>query len=919
MQRFGGLVLGWWLATSLSSLLQADEQIAQAENSGSALSTTGEQAKVQAALRNLISPSFQARRTAFLQLWELGSQALPALRLAAASENRQLAEMASSLMLLNELQVVRGNEQASSRLVELLNNLNSDKIVGMCELGYWDLATRLLLNNQELKQELSEGYAQFARNRLVDAALAQGELERVWPIVLATQAPEVTSWVAHKLELELPELVVEDVGLRAVRLYFAGEVEQALQLNLPPNRLIPMITRSFQWEEFLKPDVQSALIGMASTPATHAARAVLMEMGGDWAQAEAKWNEVLTARDGSEPDQGDAPELDAQSRLALSLLRAWGDPLRGRQLEQNQLIVALLMSGRVAPIERFLEETNGSWAYSFYAARSNYGKAFQQLGLDPSLEDFDQWLELQKRLVPNTLAETMRSDLDAARVAAVLVGLGEQAKAEQLLKALANIARTQREYELVIWQSNIMRWLGRHESRALCMRVVTENYDFMSEECQQVVLEGLFPEFKSAAAELFTTAPININGLENLSPWILLEKLHSWDREFFGTDAESVVSQWLRSAKQNLIHTQITSEQLTKLAAVARGFSYDHLALEILSTDLREVNSDGVLNVHWLDAAEIHLEQFKPQKALELLSLLRSHGYNFQPAYVREVEALLQTGEYTKARELDRSRWLRTLDESRYNGASYSDMSQYFSERGDVKRTLEYAEPAFLFAETSSRFVYWAAAAYASQLEELKNYQRAANVQRAPLVEALQPYSPLVQLLIGNGYIGNLRYSIQKERLTRGIACVEQSDFEAARRHLAVSKSLQPQDIEVVVQCYPRLVQAGETTFAQELFNDYEQTLLAQLEAWPNDSTALNNLAWMYARCNRKLEEALALAKRGVELAPSSPVFLDTLAEVKYRLGSVDEAIKDMRGCVRLDPRSANYRANLVRFREGRP
>jgi len=130
---------------------------------------------------------------------------------------------------------------------------------------------------------------------------------------------------------------------------------------------------------------------------------------------------------------------------------------------------------------------------------------------------------------------------------------------------------------------------------------------------------------------------------------------------------------------------------------------------------------------------------------------------------------------------------------------------------------------------------------------------------------------------------------------------------------------LQPQDIEVVVQCYPRLVQAGETTFAHELFNDYEQTLLAQLEAWPNDSTALNNLAWMYARCNRKLEEALALAKRGVELAPSSPVFLDTLAEVKYRLGSVDEAIKDMRGCVRLDPRSANYRANLVRFREGRP
>ncbi len=918
MQRFGGFVLGWWLATAASSL-RADEQLAQPENGGTVLSSAGVEAKLEAALRSLTSLTFQARRTAFLQLWELGTQALPALRLATASENRQLAEMASSLILLNELQVLRGNEHESNRLVELLNNLNSDKIVGMCELGYWELATRLLLNNQELKQEFGEGFTEFARNRLVDAALAQGELERVWPIVLATQSPEVTSWVANKLELELPELATDDQELRAVRLYFAGEVQQALQLNLAPNRLIPMLTRGFQWEEFLKPEVQSALIGTSSTPATHAARAVLMEMGGDWVQAEAKWNEVLSPRDGAETDQNDAPELDSQSRLALSLLRAWGDPLRGRQLEHNQLIVALLMSGRVAPIERFLEETNGSWAYSFYAARSNFAKAFEQLGLDPSLQDFDQWLELQNRLVPNSLAESERSDLDAARVAAVLVGLGEQAKAEQLLKALAKIARAQREYELVIWQNNIMRWLGRHEARALCMQVATENFDFMSEECQRAVLEGFFPEFKSAAAELFTTAPTNVNGLQNLSAWVLLEKLHTWDREFFGADVEYVVSQWLRNAKQNLMHTQVTSEQLTKLSQVARGFGYDHLALEILSSDLREVNGDEVLNVHWLDAAEIYLEQFKPQKALELLSVLRSHGYNFQPAYVCEVEALQQAGEYAKARELDRSRWLRTLDESRHNGASYSDMSQYFSERGDIKRTLEYAEPAFLFAETSSRFVYWAAAEYASQLEELKDYQRAADVQRAPLVEALQPYSPLVQLLIGNGYLGNLRYAIQKERLARGIACIEQGDFDAARRHLVVSKRLQPQDIEVVVQCYPRLIQSGETVFAEELFNDYEQTLQEQLEAWPNDSTALNNLAWMYARCNRKLEEALPLAKRGVELAPNSPVFLDTLAEVKYRLGMVDEAIECMRRCVRLDPRSTNYRGNLVRFREGRP
>ncbi len=917
MLRHVWVVFGFGLALGATPVY-GDERNAQVGAESKISPAELETARsAESLIPSLVSPSFQVRRNAFLQLWELGAQAVPALQNAQRTGNRQLAETANSLLLLNEMKVVRGNEQESSRLVELLNNLTADKIVSLCELGHWELATRLVRNNLELKQEFTDAYSRFAINRLVETAMSQGDLEQVWPIVLATQPPEVSSWIANKLELELPELDPNDVELQAVRLYFSGETAEAVKLPLAPNRLIPMLTRSFQWKEFSKPSVQTALIGPVTNLAAKAAQAVLIDIAGDATRSEELWAEILTPTNEHSPAPGDAPELDEQSQVALSMLRQWGDPLEGSMLEYHQFVVALLMSGRVAPVERYLEETNASWAYSFYASRNNFSKAFEQVGLVPTLESFDEWLEIQEKHVRDSLMANERMEIDAARVVGVLVGIGEHEKAKKLLQLLAKLARNSREFELVIWQNNIVRGLGRHESRALCMEIASENYDFMSEECQQAVVEGLFPELSSAAFELFVTAPNRINEIEGVSHWTVIEKLRLWDREFFGEDAENVISQWLRAAKQNLVHEHISSEQLTKLSDVARGFGYDQLALEILSTDLREFNGSEALNLHWLDAAEIYLTQFKPEKALELLSVLRQHAYNFQPAYICEVEALTQAGEYAKARELDRSRWLRVLSQSRYDGLSYSDIRQHFSDRDDVRRTLEYAAPAFLFAETSSRFIYWDAAEYAAQLETLDNYQLAADVQRAPLVEALQPYSPVVQLLISNGYFGNLRYAIQKERIARGIASIEKKDFEAARRHLDVSKSLQAQDIEVVVQCYPRLVEAGEVEFAEQLFHDYELALQDQIKAWPNDSTALNNLAWMYSQCNQKLDKALSLASRGVELAPNSPVFLDTRAEVEYRLGMVEKAIETMRNCVRIDPRSANYRANLVRFQKG--
>ena len=58
----------------------------------------------------------------------------------------------------------------------------------------------------------------------------------------------------------------------------------------------------------------------------------------------------------------------------------------------------------------------------------------------------------------------------------------------------------------------------------------------------------------------------------------------------------------------------------------------------------------------------------------------------------------------------------------------------------------------------------------------------------------------------------------------------------------------------------------------------------------PDHSLSLNNYAYSLAERNEKLDEALAMAKRAVELEPENPSFLDTLGWVYFQMREYEEA-----------------------------
>lgn len=880
-------------------------------------------AGVREDIAKLASPSFEERRNAFLSLWNAGEAILPTIEQAtlehsesSPANHRQLRDSLGTLQLLHQLQIPPGQASESLHLIELINDVTPPKIVEMCRLRYWDLATQLVRSNDLLHETLSDSYGRYALNQIVDAAFDQGDLSKAWPIVSNTIPSQQAAWIAKKLELELPAQENESLDAKAIRLFCAGDTEASLACVQSPMVQANIVTRGFRWQELSKQDVRLAIVGNTPSVSQSAAEAVLLEIAGEVEKADALWTKNLS-QDKSEAAETDTPadQLDAESQVALKYLRQLADPIDGNVAQLNQFTLALIMSGRTAPVERFLEETNKAFAFSFHAQVSKFAQAFEQVGLRPDLSNFDEWLEQQLDNTPKTaLRSQRRIDELLPRTALTLLNLGHKEKATEILQSLAGVAQSEPRAEVEIWIDHIARWFSRHEARALCLELAEKNAPFMSSECIDKLTEDIFSELGSAAAALFATAP-ELADHPNASAWKKLERLRLWDRDYFGPNCETIVSRWLREAKLHLARETLSSDQLSQLGQVAHDFGYDDLSLEILATDLRDVLGDSTPNLHWLDTVAIYNEQLKPKSALPLLASIRNLGYNLQTAYISEVDTLLMAGEYDLADILDRSRWMRPLAMENYE-ASYYDIAKHYADREDYERAAQYAEPAFLFAEPNSRFSYGIALQYAELAEAQHDFRLHANVQRTLLVEGLQQYSELLHIMMLNGYLSSMRMLAHNERLSRAVVCIEEQDFVAARRHLNVANKLEPQDINVVVECFPRLVDAGQQEFATELLVRYETVLRTQIAAWPEDSTALNNLAWMFSQCDYKLEEALELAQRGVSLAPLSPVFLDTLAEIEYRLGRVEQALGTMRECVRLDPRDSHYRENVVRFRQ---
>ena len=875
---------------------------------------------VEELVQELGHPLFERRREAFLHIWKLGSPAKPALQMAQKSEKLQVAQAARALLPLLSLEGV----DPSSDVYELILEPDKTKIVSLCRKGYWVLAEKLIADDNTLRQTLHISATPLLAE-LAAIAAKQGDPLKSWPIVRNLKSPRLEEyqgsdqaiWLGTKLGLKLnEENLLPDQA--ALKLLYAGKIDEAEQLPMSELLKLRFYSRFARWDAFKTPEVRNVYLQNRRGIGRNAAEALMLEYAGNFRAADELWSKVLGLEPGGETTARESSHTTAEEKLAvLDLLK------QAPGIERNQLILALLAAGLGDAIPEYLKSAEPDAAFSFYTSEHDYASAFKLLGLEADLSNFESWLTLQEQKINSQAIRGSRANLDSFKQAGnccgLLIGLGYQAEAERYLEILCEAAKTNME----VWRA-IIPWLSRADPRRVALPIIEKHFLGATSRTRSEILQAFFPEFGSLAPVLVKNLPKFDSDIYNTPPPMrTLEKLYAWDTRYFESQGVAV-EKWLRGISEILVEKARRQEQISvplqELAKLAKGCGFSDLALELALMQVPGMGREFPLQR--VVAAEILMEQGQAERAASILEDIRARtGINVdQTLLMQESKALLLAGRFKDAVQLDQMRQMSPPKVNRYyQGMLYWQPAMDLIDAGEYEAAAAYFDIGFQHAETASIDFYWAASEIAKVREEQEDYLAGADALRAGIIECLKPQAPALEYQRARRGMHSLRFAAKNERIYRAASCIEKRDFAAAAQHIKIGQRIQPQDIEMVVVCYPRLIAAHRTKSAEELFLAYERTMKEQLKQWPNDAMTLNNLAWMYARCDQNLDEAFELAQKAVSIAQGSATYLDTLAEVHYRSGRVDAAIAAMEECVRIDPREQHYHENLERFALGLP
>ncbi|HEY1629479.1 MAG TPA: hypothetical protein VGF52_06450, partial [Tepidisphaeraceae bacterium] len=144
-------------------------------------------------------------------------------------------------------------------------------------------------------------------------------------------------------------------------------------------------------------------------------------------------------------------------------------------------------------------------------------------------------------------------------------------------------------------------------------------------------------------------------------------------------------------------------------------------------------------------------------------------------------------------------------------------------------------------------------------------------------------------------------------------------DDAAAKKNLDKLMQLSPSDPDIVQNAYSLLKSAGRDADAQKLFDASYTQAHQELVQNPDDPVLMNQIAWLCARCDQKLPEAMEMSSRAVAAEPDSAAILDTFAEVNFRAGHADQAVKLETRALQFEPDDAFMAKQLARFRKSLP
>jgi tetratricopeptide (TPR) repeat protein len=145
-------------------------------------------------------------------------------------------------------------------------------------------------------------------------------------------------------------------------------------------------------------------------------------------------------------------------------------------------------------------------------------------------------------------------------------------------------------------------------------------------------------------------------------------------------------------------------------------------------------------------------------------------------------------------------------------------------------------------------------------------------------------------------------------------AARKQNDAAGVSSHLAALLKLAPTDEDIAIDIEPMLKDSGRADDAHRLFANAYNDAKARLDADPGNPALMNGLAWLEAKCDENLPEAMKLATAAVTAMPRNSAIIDTLAEVNFHLGDYAKSVELETRALSLDPDDPFMTGQLARF-----
>ncbi|MGB7343200.1 MAG: hypothetical protein WBD20_03245 [Pirellulaceae bacterium] len=147
-------------------------------------------------------------------------------------------------------------------------------------------------------------------------------------------------------------------------------------------------------------------------------------------------------------------------------------------------------------------------------------------------------------------------------------------------------------------------------------------------------------------------------------------------------------------------------------------------------------------------------------------------------------------------------------------------------------------------------------------------------------------------------------------------AAIADGDQSAAVEHLERLTELDPLDIAFAEDVLPKMRDSGMAKLANHAFDQLFDAGVKHCQQFPFDATTCNNVAWVAAMNDRRLDEALLLSEQSVMIEPDSAIYRDTLAEILFRLDRKKEALHVEESCLLDDPTQWHIHEQIGKYRE---